>query len=78
MSGIGGEAVVVTDATLLLLLTQSGIWRFGYGCLLAIENVDLLDSLFMTQADRIRRFALDHYITPARAEGRASFLPFNG
>lgn len=25
----------------------------------------------MTQADRIRKFVLDHYISPARAEGRA-------
>jgi hypothetical protein len=25
----------------------------------------------MTQADRIRKFVLDHYVSPARAEGRA-------
>ncbi len=37
----------------------------------SIEHVDLLDSLVMIQADRIRQFALDHYITPAKAEGRA-------
>ena len=34
-------------------------------------HVDLLHSLVMTQADRIRQFAVDHYITPAKAEGRA-------
>ena len=36
-----------------------------------IEHVDVLNSLVMIQADRIRQFALDHYISPARAEGRA-------
>ena len=36
-----------------------------------IADIDLLNSLVMTQADRIREFVRDHYITPARAEGRA-------
>lgn len=50
------------------------VWAIGWErgpSLPSNEHVDLLRSPLMTQADRIRQFVLDHYVTPARTAGRA-------